>query len=102
MNKRSAMLVAAGLVAALLAGVAAVRMSVGGGIPASAANEKVKPIVHTIERTITVHKKAKHSSQPALVVLPARGSASTSLSASSFEDDGFESEGFDAGSSGDD
>jgi hypothetical protein len=102
MNKRSATMIAVGLAAALLAGVAAVRMTAGGAIPTSAASERAKPIVRTIDRTITVHRKAKAAPQPAVVMLPAAGSASSSLATSSFGDDSMEFEGFDGGSGEDD
>lgn len=104
MNKKSAMLIAAGLVAALLAGVAAVSLTLGGGgVPASAANEKSKPIVKTIEHTVTVHKQAKQSSQkPRIVVLPASSSSSVSSSTASYGDDSYEGsdDGYEGGGGG--
>lgn len=96
------MMIAGGLAGALLSGVAAVRMTVGGAIPSSAANEKVKPIVRTIDRTITVHRKANRAPEPAVVMVPASGSGTASVAASSFSDDGMESESFEGGTSGDD
>jgi hypothetical protein len=66
MNKRSAMVVAAGLVAALLAGSAALSFSLSGGTAAAEGAARVKPIVKTERRTVTIHKKAK--ANPAEVV----------------------------------
>ncbi|MGZ8611910.1 MAG: hypothetical protein ACXWX0_06525, partial [Actinomycetota bacterium] len=60
MKKRSAMSIAGGLVAALVAGFAA--MSLGfarGDTTPTASAERVEPRVRTIERTVTIHKKAK-------------------------------------------
>lgn len=65
MKKRSAMLVAGSLVAALLAGGTALSFSLAGRT-ASAQDSTVRPIVETRRQTITIHKKAK--AQPARVV----------------------------------
>jgi hypothetical protein len=58
MKKRSAMLIAAGLVAALLAGGTALSFSLADG-PAAARERTIRPIVKTRHRTITVHKRAE-------------------------------------------
>ncbi len=102
MNKKSAMVIAVGLVAALLAGVAAVSLTLGGGgVTASASNEKSKPIVKTIEHTVTVHKQAKQSSQkPRIVVLPASSSSSVGSSTASYSDDGYEGSDGEGGGGG--
>jgi hypothetical protein len=87
MKKRSAMLVAAGLVAALLAGGTALSFSLAGET-ASAQSSRVRPVVKTERRTVTVHKKAK--SGPARVVtITTSGSASTGVtdpSTATYED----------------
>ncbi len=64
MNKRSAMLMAAGLVLAMLVGGVAIAVGLTGPA-ASAATPRVvkhhkapKPIVKTIRKTVTVHKKS--------------------------------------------
>ncbi len=59
MNKRSAMLIAAGLVAALFAGGTALSFSLAGGTAAAQDTPRVDPIIRTKHRTITVHEKAK-------------------------------------------
>jgi hypothetical protein len=62
MNKKSAMAIAGGLVAALMSALGAVSVSVTGRAPAEAQPTHVaKPIVKTITRTITIHRKPKHS-----------------------------------------
>jgi hypothetical protein len=89
MNKRSAMVLAAGLVAALLAGGAALSFSLTGGTAVAQDAGRVKPIVKTEHRTVTIHKKAK--SKPAEVVTISAPSGS-SVSSSTSSDDGYESE----------
>ena len=66
MKKRSAMFVAAGLVLAMI--VAGVGFAMGMTGPTADAKKaplhvkaKQKPIVHTVTKTITIHKKAKAS-----------------------------------------
>jgi hypothetical protein len=108
MNKKSAMVIASGLVLALLAGVAAVSLTLSGGSvgAASAVTHQVKPIVRTEKRTVTIHKKAKATAGSQTIVrVPS--SQSAIMSAGSFEDDRFEAEsaGFerdDLGGGGDD
>lgn len=56
MNKRSAMLLAAGLVAALLAAGTVVSFSLSG--QTASANDAGEPLVLTRHRTVTVHRKA--------------------------------------------
>jgi hypothetical protein len=97
MNKRSAMVIAAGLVLALLAGVAAVSLTLGGSgmTTASAVNPKPKPIVRTEKHTVIIHKQAKaNPGSPTIVRVPS--SAPTGVSAGSFSEDQYE-----AGESGD-
>lgn len=62
MKKRSALMVAAGLVFTLVVGGLAVAIgitgpTVSGGTPRAARS--VEPEVRTVKRTVTVHKKAK-------------------------------------------
>lgn len=90
MNKRSAMVLAAGLVAALLAGGAALSFSLTGGTAVAQDAGRVKPIVKTEHRTVTIHKKAK--SKPAEVVTISAPSSGSSVSSSTSSDDGYESE----------
>jgi hypothetical protein len=95
MNKRSAMFVAAGLVLSLL--VAGIAM--GMGVTGPSADAKTmsakgqKPIVKTVTRTVTVHKKEKADGTVGAVIvktLPASGSTSSpsgQTSAGGYEDD---------------
>jgi hypothetical protein len=96
MKKRSAMTVAGGLVAALLAGMVAMSLGFASGPTATAGNEPVKPRVRTIERTVTIHKKAKPKpAQVVTVTAPAPASAQSAPSTgASFDesDDSFENE----------
>ncbi|MGZ8593231.1 MAG: hypothetical protein ACXWYC_07975 [Actinomycetota bacterium] len=95
MKKRSAMSIAGGLVAALVAGFAA--MSLGfarGDTTPTASAERVEPRVRTIERTVTIHKKAKSEETPVVRTIPAPAPASAAAPAPSDDDDGFEDDGF--------
>ncbi len=98
MTKRSAMLVAAGLVAALLGGATALSFGLSGSGTAQAETTAPEPIVRTIERTITVEKDAKAKQQPVQVVEvtsdPASGSTVSSTDAS-HSDDAYEHDGSD-------
>jgi hypothetical protein len=82
MNKKSAMAIAAGLVAAMLAGTAAFSLSMnstGTAAASGATPSRPKPIVKTVEHTVTIHKKAKdQSSESRVVVLPVPSSGSGS------------------------
>ena len=109
MNKRSAVFMAAGLVAVLtLGGIAFSLGLTGPTVSAASARNKpahVKPIVHTHTKKIVVHKQAP--TPPArTVVMPAPSSSYTSAPATtSFggyegSDDGFE--GGSDGGGGDD
>ncbi len=70
MNKKSAMAVAGGLVAALMSAVGAISVSVTGRAPAGAQPaHAAKPIVKTIRRTITIHRKPKHTAPPAVQIV---------------------------------
>jgi hypothetical protein len=74
MKKRSAMLIAAGLVVALAIGAAAMSLSLG--TTASAEGSRARPIVKTVRDTVTIHKKAKGSSDgPTVVTLQSSSAA---------------------------
>ncbi len=100
MTKRSAMLIAAGLVAALGVGTMALSIGLSGNGTAAASDAKKQdPIVRTIHRTVTVEKKAKGDGAVQVITLDAISGSSSSSSSSSSEpvesessDDGFESE----------
>ncbi len=81
MNKKSAMAIAGGLVAAIGSTLGAVSASLTNGTTPQAQAEPArtaKPIVRTIHRTVTVHKKPKHTPAPVQIVAVAPGSTSTS------------------------
>ena len=86
MTKRAAMLMAAGLVAALAAGATALSFGLGGNGPVQAETRDPKPIVRTVHRTVTVEKPAKGADQPVQVIQV----ASAPASGSSSSDDAFE------------
>jgi hypothetical protein len=73
MKKRSAMTIAGGLVAALLTGAVALSLgfSNGGAATTTAAPAQREPRVRTIERTIKVHRKSKHTPAPIVRTIPA-------------------------------
>jgi hypothetical protein len=73
MNKRSAMIVAAGLIVALAAGAYALSLGSTGPTAAAAAKtaHRHKPIVKTIRRTVTVHQKAPASTHAVVATGPA-------------------------------
>ncbi|MFB3737613.1 MAG: hypothetical protein ACE14W_01440 [Candidatus Velamenicoccus archaeovorus] len=103
MNKRSAMVIAGGLVAALVSAIGAVSAGFTSGTAAEARpTQALRPKVRTITRTITVHKKPKHQT-PApvhVVTVGPSGAASpapvtvSSGSLSSGHEDEHEDEGF--------
>src|SRR5581483_3428481 len=93
MNRKSAMAIAGGLVAALMSAVGAISASVTGRAPAEAQSaHAARPIVKTITRTITVHRKPKHAAPaPVQVVTVSTGHESED----GHEDDGGEEHGGD-------
>lgn len=111
MNKRSAMMTAAGLVLALVVSGVALTMGITGPTAAAkkvpvAAKSKQAPIVHTITHTVTVHKKAdapstsasSGGSAPVIVrTLPAPAPAATAPIQTTTGGEG-EYEGSDSGS----
>jgi hypothetical protein len=101
LKKRFALIVAGGLVAVLIAASAALSLGLLGASSA-AGGDRTAPQVRTINRTVTVHRKAKPTGHTVVV---AAGSGSVVLesgeSESEFESDdgpsgeGHESEAFD-------
>jgi len=84
MNKRSAMLVAAGLVLTLVVGGVAVAVGMTGPEASSAQpqltqHKKNKPIIKTTKKTVTVHKKAK-AQAGTVVTVPAASTGTVSSS----------------------
>jgi hypothetical protein len=71
MNKRSAMIVAAGLIVALVAGAYALALGVTG--PATAASAKTGPHVRTQTHTVTVHRAAPSSGGAGAMSAPLGG-----------------------------
>lgn len=93
MTKRTAMLMAAGVVVALLGGSLALAFGLSGNTAAVADTPaKRDPIVRTIHRTVTVDKQAKGSDQPVRVVTLSSSQASSTDQAQSAGDDSVESE----------
>ena len=100
MTKRSAMLVAAGLVVALAGGATALSFGLSGNGTAQAETSAPEPIVRTVHRTVTVEKDAKGQQQPVQVVrvtsAPAPSTAVSSTDAShEGSEDAYEHEGDD-------
>jgi hypothetical protein len=103
-KKRSAMFVAAGLVLAMV--VAGIGFAMGMTGPTADAKKaplqvkasKQKPIVHTVTKTITIHKKAKTTddgstpSTPVVVQSTAPGSSTSDDTTSTSSSGGYESE----------
>ncbi|MEO8477174.1 MAG: hypothetical protein ABI572_09000 [Actinomycetota bacterium] len=92
MNKRSAMMVAAGLVLTLVVGGVAVAVGMTGPEASSAqsklTHKKNKPIIKTTKKTITVHKKGQAPAGTA-VTLPAASSGTVSSSSGSTSDSSY-------------
>lgn len=98
MNKRSAVLVAAGLVVALIAGGLALGSGIVGPSPTTAvastgSAQQQEPRIRTVTKTIKVHRKAKDESTSGAASVNS-GAVSTSSSWSDHDDsdheDGFE------------
>jgi len=86
MTKRAAMLMAAGLVAALAAGAMALSFGLAGNGTAQAETKDPKPIVRTIHRTVTVEKPAKATDKPVQVIQLASAPASSTGSSDGSDD----------------
>jgi hypothetical protein len=93
MNKRSALMLSAGLVLTLIVGGLAVATgltgpSVSNAVPRVQRSSSSEPVVRTVRRTVTVHKKA--DAKPGQVVqvgAPATTSGPSSTSGTSGNDD---------------
>ncbi|HEX9122337.1 MAG TPA: hypothetical protein VF984_03110 [Actinomycetota bacterium] len=92
MNKKSAMAIAAGLVAAMLSGVAALSIGLGAGSAAVAQSQSPKPIVRTVKHTVTVHKKAKAQGGGVVTIVRTPSSPAPTVSSDSYGDDQYEGE----------
>ena len=92
MKKRSAMTIAAGLVAALLTGAIALSLGFTGSPTAAAQSDRVAPKVRTVHRTVTVHREAKAEAPKTVTIVPVSAS---SPSEGASNDEGVEDEGFD-------
>lgn len=100
MTKRSAMLMAAGLVMALLGGSVALSFGLSGGTTATAdMRTRPEPIVRTITRTVRVEKDAKPADRPVQVITlgstssqsaPSDDSMQTQSDDDTYEDDAHE------------
>jgi hypothetical protein len=94
MKKRSAMMIAAALVTALLAGTAALSLGMAGPSTTSASSRPLEPRVRTIERTVTIHREAAVNRPPVPGTVVASGPASSSVRGGD-ESEGAEFEGED-------
>lgn len=94
MNKRSAAIVAAGLVAVLaLGGFAYSRGFIGPGVSVATAGERVshlEPIVRTHTKRVVVHRSAP---TPAPRIVYAQAASSGAMDQSGFDDDMYDDEG---------
>lgn len=105
MNKRSALMLSAGLVLTLIVGGLAVATgltgpSVSNAVPQAQRSSTSEPVVRTVRRTVTVHKKADAKpGQVVRVAAPAATSGTSGVSGSSGtsgdddaydDDDGYE------------
>ena len=120
MNKRSAMLMAAGLVLTVIVAGVAIAAGLTGPAASAAAPRAVhhrdpKPIVKTIRKTVTVHKKAPqapaapvtYAAAPAPMAPPAARSisypsAAPASPAGYVDDGGYQDGGSHSGGGGDD
>ena len=84
MKKRFALIVAAGLIAVLIAGSAALSLGLLGAAPA-AGGDRAAPRVRTIHHTVTVHKKAEAKPAVRTVVLSANSGAGSSVTGGGYE-----------------
>jgi hypothetical protein len=95
MNKRSAITVALGLVAALVIGGIGLTMGMTGPAPSHASVRDPAPKVRTIHRTVTVHRPAAAPAATVLGTAPAAFmGAGTPGYEGGYEDEGYEDEGF--------
>jgi len=88
MTKRTAMLMAAGVVAALLGGSVALSFGLSGGGTATAETPKrLAPIVRTVHRTVRVEKEAKGSTEPIQVITVSSDPVQTGVDDDAFGDE---------------
>ena len=93
MNKRSALMLSAGLVLTLIVGGLAVATgltgpSVSNAVPRAQRSSTSEPVVRTVRRTVTVHKKADAKpGQVVRVASPASTSGTSGTSDTSSTDD---------------
>ena len=88
MTKRTAMLMAAGVVAALLGGSVALSFGLSGGGTATAETPKrLDPIVRTVHRTVRVEKEAKGSTEPIQVITVSSDPVQTEVDDDAFGDE---------------
>jgi len=90
MNKRSALMLSAGLVLTLIVGGLAVATgltgpSVSNAVPRAQRSSTSEPVVRTVRRTVTVHKKA--DAKPGQVVRVASPASTSGTSGTSSTDD---------------
>jgi hypothetical protein len=89
MNKRSALMLSAGLVLTLIVGGLAVATgltgpSVSNAVPQAQRSSTSEPVVRTVRRTVTVHKKSDAKpGQVVRVAAPAATSGTSGVSGSS-------------------
>jgi len=85
MNKRSAIVVAGGLISAMLAVAVAFSDTLDGGTTTAMSTATAAPIVRTVHRTVTIHKKAKPRTDSGrwIVIVPAPTGAAQTPSSSS-------------------
>lgn len=108
MTKRTAMLMAAGVVLALLGGSVALSIGLSGNGTAEAGTRTRDPIVRTIHRTVRVERQAKGSDRAVQVVtLQAPSSEQTSSSPDddaygdgTYEDHGSDDDAYEHGDDG--
>jgi len=108
MKRRSALTIAGMLVAALLAG--AVSMSLGaarGAVSPTSTTARVEPRVRTIERTITIHKKAQSDAPAVVKTIPAPAAtnvvaASAPSAPAGYEDDDADEDEYEGDDEGED
>jgi len=99
MNKRSALMLSAALVLTLIVGGLAVATGLTGptvsnAVPRAERGASSEPVVRTVRRTVTVHKKADaKSGEVVRIAAPAAAAASSGSSSDvSGDDDSYEDE----------
>ncbi len=94
MNKRSAITVALGLVAALVVGGVGLTMGMTGPAPSLASVRDPAPKVRTIHRTVTVHRPAAASAATVVGTAPTASMSAGAQGDDGYEDEGYEDEGY--------